>query len=552
VLNDSSDKPRYVETIPRRGYRFIAPLPDARPPSVAPAKSEIQTSPGLESRERTAAAPFIAPIPATKSARLFLKLFFAGAVAVIALLTASIAMYRRIHGTEPPPITSLAVLPLKNLSGDPAQEYLTDGMTEELIGRLATLRRVRVISRTSSMHFKDTRLSAPEIAKALGVDALVEGSVIRDGNRMRVHAQLIRGVTDEHFWSKTYDCEISDVLTLESDVAQSIAEHVAATLTGHEHSRMTPAHQISPEVYENYLKGKLSPHNTRPELEQIRAYFEEAIRKDPTFAPAYVGLGRTYEDASPMEMRPKVLSAAKKALQLDPELADAHLLIAQVYQRQWKWKDAEAEYRRALQLKPSDASAHLGFAIWLTCQGRMEEALAWARRARELDPLGDTEAETAWILFNSRHYDEAIRELQTELTVHPDSAVARWSLGLVLIAKGQPQHAIAELERTAAIMHRSPGSLEVLAMAYGYAGRSKDALRVIDELKRFGERGYVPAGAFINPYLGLRDYDRALAGFERAYKEQSNILQWVKVEPIFDPLRGDPRFQDLVRRVGLK
>lgn len=240
-------------------------------------------------------------------------------------------------------------------------------------------------------------------------------------------------------------------------------------------------------------------------------------------------------------MRPRVLGAAKKALELDPDLAEAHLLIAVVYQSRWQWNAAEAEYKRALQLKPSDASAHLGFATWLLCHGRTEEALAWARRARELDPLG--ESDIAWILFNSRRYDEAIRDLRSALAVHPDSAWARWSLGLTLIAKGQFTQAIAELEKTAAIMHRSPGSLEVLAMAYGYAGRRHDALRLIDELRRLRERGYVPAGAFINPYLGLRDYDQALAGFERAYKEQSNILQWVKVEPIFDPLRGNPRLR---------
>jgi TolB-like protein/DNA-binding winged helix-turn-helix (wHTH) protein/Tfp pilus assembly protein PilF len=555
ALSDSADFPRYIETIPRHGYRFIAPVLGAPSASAPPAKTEIEAAPSRETAEETLTSPFVAPARATKSARLSLKLSLGGA-ALIALFAASFTIYRRISATEQPPIKSLAVLALKNLSGDPAQEYLADGMTEELIGRLASLRGVRVTSRTSSMQFKDTRLSAPEIARTLGVDALVEGSVIREGRHIRVQAQLIRA-TDEHFWSEAYDREMGDVLALESEIAQSIAEKVAVTVTGQEQARLATARQISPEVYELYLKGKLGPRNTRAELEQSRANFEQAIQKDPTFAPAYVGLAKTYEDlgtifvgASPAEMRPRVLGAAKKALELDPDLAEAHLLIAVVYQRRWQWNDAEAEYKRALQLKPSDASAHLGFATWLLCHGRTEEALAWARRARELDPLG--ESDIAWILFNSRRYDEAIRDLRSALAVHPDSALARWSLGLTLIAKGQFTQAIAELEKTAAIMHRSPGSLEVLAMAYGYAGRRHDALRLIDELKRLRERGYVPAGAFINPYIGLRDYDQALAGFERAYKEQSNILQWIKVEPIFDPLRGNPRFEDLVRRVGLK
>ncbi len=273
-------------------------------------------------------------------------------------------LYRSsINGSGRPAIKSLAVLPLKNLSGDPAQEYLADGMTEELIGRLAGIRDLRVISRTSAMRFKDTKLSAPEIAKTLQVDALVEGSVIREGDRVRVHAQLIRGAADEHFWSETYDREMGDVLALQSDVAQAIAEKVEVTVTGQERSRLVAARHISPEVYESYLKGQFGAHNTRAELEQSITYFEEAIRKDPTFAPAYVGLANAYENLSlilvgapPAEMRPKVISAARKALELDPELAEAHVLLADVYQKRWQWSDAEAEYKRALQLKPNDAA----------------------------------------------------------------------------------------------------------------------------------------------------------------------------------------------------
>jgi len=245
------------------------------------------------------------------------------------------------------------------------------------------------------MRFKDTKLSAPEIAKMLQADALVEGSVIREGDRIRVHAQLIRGAADEHFWSETYDREIGDVLSLESDVAQSIAKRVAVTVTGQEHSRLVAARHVSPDVYESYLKGQAGTHNTRAELEESITHFENAIAKDPTFAPAYLGLANAYENLSlilvgapPDQTRPQVIRAARKALELDPELADAHVLMAAVYQRQWQWSDAEAEYQKALQLKPNDAAAHLGFANWLLCQGHIEEALAWAQRARELDPMG--------------------------------------------------------------------------------------------------------------------------------------------------------------------
>jgi TolB-like protein len=260
-----------------------------------------------------------------------------------------------------PRIQSLAVLPLKNLSGDPTQEYLAEAMTEALISHLSRIHDLRVISRTSMMGFRDTKLSVPEIAKNLNVDALVEGSVMRDGNRIRVHAQLIRAATDEHFWSEEYDRQVEDVLALESDVAQSIAEKVKVTVTGQDHARLVTARQVSPEVYESYLKGKYGLLNTRAEIEQRIAEFENGISKDPTFAPAYVGLAETYirlQDifvgAPPSEIRPKATSALRKALELDPELAEAHAYLAEMYQKQWKWADAEAEFRRALELKPND------------------------------------------------------------------------------------------------------------------------------------------------------------------------------------------------------
>jgi TolB-like protein/DNA-binding winged helix-turn-helix (wHTH) protein len=557
VLNDSPDVPRFIETIPRRGYRFIGRLPQAPAASAAQAKTEVETNRSRETAEETVTARSVVSAPETKSARLHLNLLLAGAAA-IAVFAAGFTMYRRVGATEPPQIKSLAVLPLENLSGDPAQEYLADGMTEEIIGRLASLRRVRVISRTSSMHFKDTRLSAPEIARALGVDALVEGSVTGDGRHLRVHAQLIRS-TDEHFWSETYDREMGDVLALESDVAQAIAEKVAVTVSEQEQATLASARPIAPEVYESYLKGKSGPRNTRAELEQSRALFEEAIRKDPTFAPAYVGIARTYSDmgtlmggAPPGEVRPKILAAASKALQLDPDIAEAHALIADVYQKQWRWSAAEAEYQRALELKPNDAAAQMAFAKWLVARGRTDEAIARARRGRVLDPLGIPGLEIGWVLFCARDYNGAIHEMRSMLALHPDLAVALWYLGFALIGKGEPEQAIDELEKMASLTHRSPGALELLAAAYGYAGRRHEAFQIIDELKRRSEKGYVPAGAFVNPYLGLGDYKQALAGYERAYKEQSSVLQWVNVIPFADPLRGDPRFEDLVRRVGLK
>ena len=286
----------------------------------------------------------------TSRSRLWLVL---GGVAGLALIAITYAMLRGHTGhTTQTKIMSLAVLPLSNLSGDSTQEYLADEMTEELCGRLARIHDLRVVSRTSVMRFKGTKLSVPEIAKTLGVDALVEGSVIRQGSRIRVHAQLIRGSTDEHLWSDEYDGELGDVLALESEVAQSIARRVEVNVTGEERARLIASRHVSPEVYESYLKAENELGNG--ESEKSIASFEETIRIDPNFAPAYVGLASIYSargilraGVPPNEVRPKLISAARKALELDPELAEPHVLLGETYQRQWQWSEAEAEYKRA-------------------------------------------------------------------------------------------------------------------------------------------------------------------------------------------------------------
>ncbi|HXA07208.1 MAG TPA: tetratricopeptide repeat protein [Bryobacteraceae bacterium] len=481
-------------------------------------------------------------------------------IAVLALMAVTYVTIRsRVGRATRLKIQSLAVLPLRNLSRDPTQEYFADGMTEALIGRLSMIQGLRVISRTSVMRYKDTHTSVPEIAKTLGVDAIVEGSVVREGNRIRVHAQLIRGATDEHFWSETYDRELGDALALESEVAQAIAARVEVSVTGVERARLIAARQVSPEVYESYLKGRFAANYSQAAVEKSIAYFEEAIRKDPAFAPAYLGLANAYDalgtsgigGASPREVRPKVISAARKALELDPTIAEAHGLLAVVYQEQWQWGDAEGEFKRVLELTPNDAGAHLAYAGWLLCQGRAEEAQAWARRARELDPLGIGGDSVGWILFQARHYDEAILELRSALAVHPNDGSIYWFLGFALIANGQADEAIPVLENALALTDRSPAVIGVLIRAYAHAGRRTEALRLLDELKRRQQKRYIPTAAFVNAYLGLGDNERAIAWLERAYKEQSMIMQYIKVHPFFDPLRGDPRFADLVRRVGL-
>jgi TolB-like protein/Tfp pilus assembly protein PilF len=484
------------------------------------------------------------------------------AVGLLGLLAAAYFISRGRSGNAvQSKIRSLAVLPLKNLSGDPTQEYLGDGMTDALIDRLSRMHNLRVISRTSVMRFKNPQVSVPEIARMLHVDAIVEGSVMRQDNRIRVTAQLIRGATDEHFWSETYDRELRDVFAVQSELAQSIAEKVQVTATGEEHARLTAARPVAPEVYESYLKGRSAydKSNSRADIDESIAYFEHAIKMDPTFAPAYVGLANAFSDlgtvfvgAPPGDTRPKVISAARKALELDPDLAEAHVLLASVQQEQWHWADAEAEYRRALELNPNDADAHAGLALWLVCQGRTHEAVAWAKQGRELDPLTVSGSGLAWILFQSRRYDEAIRELRSALAVQPDDAGALLFLGFALVANNQPGDAIPMLEKSISVSNGSPAATGVLVRAYSHAGRRSDALRVLADLQKRSRAGYVPAAAFVNAYLGLGENEQAFAWLEQAYNEQSNILQFLKVHPYFDPIRSDARFANLARRVGLE
>jgi TolB-like protein len=480
-------------------------------------------------------------------------LFLAGVVVV--LLAAILIAMSGGHAKQPQ-IRSLAVLPLKNLSGDPTQDYLVDGMTEALISRLSRIQDLRVISRTSVMTFKDTKLPLPEIAKTLRVDAIVEGSVIRQGSRIRVHAQLIRGATDDHFWSEEYEREVRDALTLESDVAQAIARKVEVTLTGKERQRLSATHHVSPEVYESFLKAQDQANNinSSDDLEKAITDFEDTISKDPNFAPAYVGLASVYQlqttsfaSVPPQDARPKLISAARKALELDPDLVQPHILLGEVYQRQWQWSDAEAELKRALELSPNDARAQERFAIWLLCQGRTDEALTWIQRAREIDPLGHSGVSNGFILFHARRYNEAVQELRSVKSVYPD----HWYLGFALIANGQPEEAIPVLQNALSANDRSPTVMAILIRAYAHSGRQAEALSLLDELKRLQRKTYVPSAAFVNAYLGVGDNEQAMNWLQKGYQEQSNILQLIKVHPYFDPLRDDPRFKELAHKVGL-
>jgi len=559
ALRDDPEKPRFVETVVGKGYRFAAPvavigettpsvrvaLPATPQPALAGQGAASAVTPALQGRRRPSLLVLLAGT--------------AGVLAILAFGWLAIQV-RKTEKSAQPPIKSLAVLPLRNLSGNPAQEYLADGMTEALISRLSSIRDLHVISRTTAMQYKDTKLSLPEIAKVLRVDALVEGSVIREGNRVRVTAQLIRGTTDEHFWSETYDRGRPDVLALQGDVAQAIARKIEVTITGREHERLAAGPPVVTEAYESYVKGlfTLRNSNSRAEIEQSIREFEDAIRKDPAFAPSYVALAEAHSwlgtvimGGNPDRERPQVESATRKALELNPNLAEAHVLLAETAQEQWRWAEAEAEYRKALELNPNGSDAYAELAQWLLCQGRIDEALSSAHRARELDSLGSATLGLAWILFQSQRYDEAVRELHSSLAVHPNNAGGLWLTGFTLVLKGQPNEAIPLLEKAAVLADRGSGFIDVLAAAYARAGRRSDALHILAELKKRKQQGYVPAASFVIVYLGLGENEEAFSWLGEAYKERSNILQFVKVHPLFDPLRGDPRFADLVHRVGL-
>ncbi len=487
--------------------------------------------------------------------------FVLGGLVSLCLTVATWLIVKHRVATAPASIRSIAVLPFQNLSGDPAQEYLADGITDELIGRLSGIHELRVTSHTSVMRFRNPQQSVPEIAKILGVDVVLEGSVIRDGSRIRVIAQLIRGTTDGHIWSEKYDNEMRDVLTVESEMAQLVAERVEVTVTGEERQRLAAARQVAPDVYEGYLKGEftLDNANSEAEIKQSIGHFEDAIHRDPTFAPGYQGMAEAYNDlgtvfigAPPTETRPKVVEFARQALALDPNLAEAHNLLAGVLQGQWHWSEAEAEYKRALDLNPNDASANAGLASWLSCQGRNDEAVARIRQARALDPVTISGEDVSWILFLARRYDAAISESRSNVAVQPHDASALAVLGFALIANNQAGDAIPVLEKAMSLSKGSPVATGVLIRAYAHAGRRSDALRLLSELKQKRKAGYIPAAAFVNAYLGLGDNERAFYWLEQAYREQSNILQWIKVHPYFDPIRSDPRFADIVRRVGLE
>jgi TolB-like protein/Tfp pilus assembly protein PilF/predicted Ser/Thr protein kinase len=480
--------------------------------------------------------------------------------ALVALVGAGLiylVLFRRMQVALVLPIKSLAVLPLENLSGDPAQEYFADGMTEELTTALAKIGALRVISRTSAMQYKGAHKSLPDIARELNVDGVVEGSVRRSGERVNVTVQLIRAATDQHMWAESYDHPLTDILVLQSKVAREIANQVRIELTAPETARLASTAKVNPEAHDAYLRGRFYWNkDAREDLERAREYFQQALDKDPRYAPAYAGLADYYSvlpfytNARPDDVFPKAKEAVAKALEFDSSLAEAHgtrAYILTYYDRDWV--AAQREFQEALVLNPNDATAHHRYSRYLSSLGRVEEALGEIERARLLDP-NDTviNANVGLIYYFARQYDRAIEQLQKVLHDHPDFPTAHWGLGLAYEQKGNYDQALPELQKAAE--RRGPNSLASLGHIYGLIGREKEAREILNELSTRAGQENISAYQLALVHIGLGETDPALEALQRADREHSTLLNYVKMDPRFDRLRGNPQFQDLLRRMN--
>jgi TolB-like protein/DNA-binding winged helix-turn-helix (wHTH) protein/Flp pilus assembly protein TadD len=548
LLGDSRQESQYIATISGLGYRFVA---DVR-------KVEEEESP----QRRKDAKEEVQPVVTRSQSRVARYAVFA--VVPLALAILVYAIYTKAK-PDPAPmnVSSIMVLPLENLSGDAEQEYFADGMTDALIGDLARIGGLHVISRTSSMHYKGTKKPLSEIASEIKVDVVVEGTVQRVGDRVVIRAQLIHAASDRHLWVQTYTREMRDILDLQSEIAQAIAREVQINMTPAEQARLKSTHPVSPRAFDEYLQGRYLYWNKRSEgnLNKAIAHFQNAIKDTPNFAQAYVGLADCYNSLGtvqvgmlpPIEGRRQAEQAATKALELDSGLAEAHSALGQTKHYNWNWTAAEQDFKRAIELNQNYANAHNFYASFLMSVGRVEESIAASNRARELDPFSlSISVQRGFLLENARRYDEAIEQLRRVIQMDPNHYQAYWVLGHTYAAHGRFDEAIDAALKAVELSERVPGALGILGLAYGLAGRKEEAKKILNELLELNKNRYVTPAALVNVYIGLGDKDQAFVWLEKAFQERSNFMAYLKVFPIVDPLRSDPRFGDLVRRVGLQ
>ncbi len=569
ALGDSADTPRFVETLPRRGYRFVYPVNGeaalAPEGARAPARSGDVATPvngaaAAPVGEAPPSPPGSVAVPRPRAASRFLVV--ALPVAALALLALGLGGLRARRAGSPAVsrIGAIAVLPLKGPSAGP--DLLADGMTEALVSELGKVGALRVLSYDTAVRYRDSAKPLSEIAREAGVDALVVGTVLRSGARVRITAELVLASPERRLWSRSYDVASEDVLAAQKELARDVAGASGVEVTPREQVRLAVSRRIDSEAYEAYLlaRAHLARTPTQESWARTKAYLEQAIRKDPGYAPAHAAMGQLHlrvrgsPTRSAAAARVQARQWVERALELDDTLAAAHATLARIAQQEWDWAGAEREFGRAIELNPSLAEARTRRAMLLTATQRHEEAALEARRAQQLDPLSpfvNTWAGAAY--FYAGRDDEARRSLGKVLELDPGYSDASLVLARAHVTRGEHAQAIALLERALGSGERPPLVLGALAHAYARAGRRDAAAMLVDELVRIEANapGFVPPFGLIWAYAGLGDRDRAFAALERSYEARTDRMAWLAVDPLLEPLRGDPRFADLVRRVGV-
>ena len=531
------DESSVLLTVPRVGYRLgvaVRMIPSA-----------------------IAAPEAMEPVPPQAQSRR--AWIWIGAV-VLVLALAYIGTYKKAwflgqkKSVPPRPLTSLAVLPLVNLSGDPGQEYLADGMTEELITELSKIRALRVISRTSVMQYKGVRKALPQIARELNVDAVVEGAVFRSGNQVRITTQVIYAATDTNLWAESYDRDLGDVLNLQKELARQIAREIKITVSPSEEKQLAASATVNPQAHDLYLKGRFFwNRRTRDALNKAVEYFRQANEIDPNYPQAYAGLADAYVELvgfgvlDSAEGVPKAKAAALKAIDLDASLAEPHTALGYILAEEWDWTGARKEFERALELDPGYVIGLYQYAFYLSVMGKHDEAIPVEQKALALDPLSPIVLYRAGrVEFQARHYDEAIALFRRILELNPNDQLGLYGLGLAYEAQGKFDTAILCLKK-----QNLQRGFDVAAV-YAAAGNPAEARRHLDEsIRRLAdEKSYLRPGWVAEVYVSLGDKDEAMRWLERGYKERDIWLALLKVWPRFDPMRSDPRFQDLLRRMN--
>jgi len=552
ALHDSAENPRFVETLARRGYRFIAEVAGDRLNIHESSAHDVLTSNDREQTEASEMPAVVKRLPGP------LAWMISGLVLLV-ISTVVVAWILRSRSVPSPTIRSLAVLPLESLSSDPSQEYFADGMTDELISDLGQISALRVISRTSMMQYKGVRKPLPQIARELNVDAVVEGTVLRSGDQVRITVQLIQARDDRHLWSHSYEGELRDALALQNKVASAIAQQIQVNLKPMEQVALKKEKAVNPEANEAYLKGRYF-WNKRTEdgLRKAIDYFNQAIEKDPTYAPAYTGLADSYAllgdweygGMAPKEAFPRAEEAATKALQLDDTLSEAHTSLAfcrDLYD--WNWDSAETEFKQAIELNPGYATAHHWYSWHLAVLGRTDEAIAEMRKAAALDPLSlIISADLAEVLLVARQFDQSIQQSLSTIALDPNFAVAHYQLGQAYVQNLKYSDAIKEFQRAIELSGADTTFASNLAYVYALAGRKREAVKILNDQKN-RDHGFSNSAEIALIYVGLGNNDQAMTWLERAYEERFNPS--ILARPSFDPLRSDKRFQDLMHRIGL-